>query len=52
MLYDFQSEQAKVIGKVCQANDLKDETGKIIRLIGENEYAIPAGFVLNDKTQE
>jgi hypothetical protein len=39
VLYDYQSEQVKVIAEICQANGLKHETGNIIRLIDDNEYA-------------
>lgn len=38
--------------EVCQTNGLKHDTGKIIRLIDEEEYGILEGFVFNYKTQQ
>lgn len=52
LLYDHQTEQAKVIIEVCQNNGLKHDTSKVIRLIEDNEYGILEGFVFNYKTQQ
>ncbi|GAB3772106.1 hypothetical protein GCM10028818_11880 [Spirosoma horti] len=52
LLYDYQTEQAKVIVEVCQNNGLKHDTNKVIKLIEDNEYGILEGFVFNYKTQQ
>ncbi|QJW91489.1 hypothetical protein HNV11_19940 [Spirosoma taeanense] len=52
LLYDHQTEQAKVIIEVCQTNGLKHDTNKVIRLIDEGEYGILEGLVFNYKTQQ
>lgn len=50
LLYDHQTEEAKVIIEVCQNNGLKHDTSKIIKLIEDNTFGILEGFVFNYKT--
>lgn len=51
ILYDHPHEQTRLIVEICQNTGLKHDTGKVIRLIEDNEYGILEGFVYNYKTQ-
>jgi hypothetical protein len=52
LLYDYETEQTRVIIEICQTSGLKRDLTKIIKLIDEELYGILEGFVYNYKTAE
>ncbi len=52
LLYDYETEQTRVIIEICQTSGQKRDLTKIIKLIDEALYGILEGFVYKYKTSE
>ncbi|KAB7732854.1 hypothetical protein F5984_02585 [Rudanella paleaurantiibacter] len=50
VLYDHQTEQARIIIEVCKNTGLKHDISKVVKLTDGELYGILEGFVYNYKT--
>ncbi|MGA0560339.1 hypothetical protein ACO2Q8_26990 [Larkinella sp. VNQ87] len=50
MLFEYQTDQTKIIIEICHTRGQKHDLSKVVTLIDEDIYGILEGFVYNYKT--